>query len=132
MRNPAAIRPYQHVLDALYAYLLIAQAQYEDRRYAEAYNIGPDDRDCVSTGELASLFCELWGAGQQWETVGVEQPHEARILKLDCSKIKTTLGWQPRWNIQKAIGKTVEWSKTYQKQEDIASCMDKQIQEFTG
>lgn len=131
VRNPTAIRPYQHVLDALYAYLLIAQAQYEDKSYVGAYNIGPDECDCVSTGEVASLFCELWGEGQQWEeTVGVEQPHEARLLKLDCSKIKRVFQWRPRLHIREAIGKTVEWTKTRRDHKDIKLIMEQQIQEF--
>ena len=130
VRHPAAIRPYQHVLDALYAYLLIGQEQYEDKSYVGAYNIGPEECDCVSTGELASLFCEQWGEGQQWETVGVEQPHEDQILKLDCSKMKNVFHWRPRWHIREAIGKTVEWTKIYRIGKDIAACMERQIMAF--
>jgi len=81
IRSPHSTRPYQHVLEPLYAYLLIAQAQYEDAAYAGAYNVGPDDADCVTTGTLMDLFCRLWGAGQTWETVGTEGAHEAQFRK---------------------------------------------------
>ena len=130
VRNPNSIRPYQHVLEPLYAYLTICQAQYENPELAGAYNVGPDDTDCVRTGELAEMFCRAWGEGQTWETVEAGGPHEASLLKLDCAKIKAALEWRPRWNAQKAIEKTVEWTKTWQAGKDIAVTMEKQIKEF--
>ncbi len=130
VRNPYSTRPYQHVLEPLYAYLMIAQAQYKDKSYAGYYNVGPDDCDCLSTGDLVDLFCQKWGDGQTWNNVSVDGPHEAQFLKLDCSKLKRTFGWSARWHIDEAIEKTVEWAKAYQKQDDIASCMEKQIHEF--
>lgn len=130
VRNPYSIRPYQHVLEPLYAYLLIAQAQYEDQRYAGWYNVGPDDCDCVTTGELTDIFCRIWGEGIQWENVSVEGPHEAKFLKLDCSKMKSVFNWQPHWHIDIAIAKTIEWAKAWRNDEDIASLMEKQIREF--
>lgn len=130
VRNPHSTRPYQHVLEPLYAYLMIAAKQYEDRKYADFYNVGPDDRDCITTGFLADLFCQKWGEGQRWENKFVGGPHEANFLKLDCSKLKTTFGWQPRWNVIEAIDKTVEWTKVYLAKGDIPAIMDKQIAEF--
>ena len=130
VRNPYSTRPYQHVLEPLAVYLMLAQAQYEDSSYADYYNVGPDDCDCVTTGDLVDLFCKSWGEGQTWRNVSVENPHEANFLKLDCSKLKTTFGWKPRWHIQEAIAKTVEWAKVYKQQGDIALCMEQQIQEF--
>ena len=130
VRNPYSTRPYQHVLEPLYAYLMIAQAQYEDRKYAGWYNVGPDDCDCVTTGQLVDLFCKIWGEGLRWENQSTDGPHEARFLKLDCSKLKTVFGWQPHWHIDTAIEKTVEWAKAWQKDADIASIMEKQIREF--
>ena len=130
VRNPYSTRPYQHVLEPLYAYLLIAQAQYEDGRFSDWYNVGPDECDCVTTGELTDIFCQQWGEGISWKNVSVEGPHEANFLKLDCSKIKSRLQWQPRWHIEDALRETVVWAKAWQKGEDIASVMEKQICEF--
>lgn len=129
VRNPYSIRPYQHVLEPLAAYLMIAQAQYEDRAYAGFYNVGPDEHDCITTGELVALFCEKWG-GMQWENRADGGPHEANFLKLDCSKLKRTFGWKPRWSVETAVEKTVEWSKQYVFGGDCAACMDAQIAEF--
>lgn len=131
VRNPYSTRPYQHVLEPLYAYLMICKAQYEDKTYAGYYNVGPDDCDCVTTGELVTLFCQKWGGGLHWEGQFRENaPHEAHFLKLDCSKLKATLGWKSRWHIEQAVEKTVEWAKIYQKEGNIAACMEKQIEEF--
>lgn len=130
VRNPYSIRPYQHVLEPLMAYLLIAQRQYEDKSCAGYYNVGPDECDCVETGRLVTLFCEQWGDGLSWENRCTDGPHEANFLKLDCSKIKKTFGWQPRWNVREAVKRVVEWSKVYQAQGDIVECMDRQIAEF--
>ncbi|MDR3541817.1 MAG: CDP-glucose 4,6-dehydratase [Desulfosporosinus sp.] len=130
VRNPHSTRPYQHVLEPLYAYLMIAARQYEDGKYADYYNVGPDDCDCITTGTLVDLFCKKWGDRQTWENKLVGGPHEANFLKLDCSKLKTTLGWQPRWNVADAIDKTVDWTKVYLARGDIPAIMDKQIAEF--
>lgn len=130
VRNPYSTRPYQHVLEPLFVYLMIAQKQYGDGRYADCYNVGPDDCDCVTTGDLVDLFCEKWGHGQTWENVCVKGPHEAQFLKLDCSKLKQIFRWQPRWHIEDAIAKTVEWAKIYQANGDISKCMEEQIKEF--
>jgi len=130
VRNPHSIRPYQHVLEPLAVYMMIAKMQYEDKRYAGFYNVGPDDCDCVTTGALVDLFCETWGEGLKWVNQHDGGPHEANFLKLDCSKVKKTFGWAPRWHVEEAIAKTVEWSKAYFAGEDIPACMDKQIEEF--
>lgn len=114
VRNPYSIRPYQHVLEPVIAYLMIAQRQYENPGLAGWYNVGPDDCDCVTTGDLVDMFCRAWGEGMTWENRGeVNAPHEAGFLKLDCSKLKSTFGWQPRWNIQEAVERTVEWTKAW-------------------
>ena len=130
VRNPGSIRPYQHVLEPLYAYLLILQAQYADAHYSGYYNVGPDDEDCLTTGELAELFCQCWGGKLAWKNVSREEPHEASYLKLDCQKLKATFHWQPRWHVAKAIEKTVEWAKIYERNGNISACMEQQIQEF--
>lgn len=130
VRNPHSTRPYQHVLEPLYVYLLIAQKQFENKKYEGYYNVGPDDCDCITTGTLVNMFCEKWGEGMTWENKFVGGPHEANFLKLDCSKLKSTLNWKPRWNVETAIEKTVEWTKCYIDNKNIKECMDRQIKEF--
>lgn len=130
VRNPLSTRPYQHVLEPLFAYLMIAAAQYEDGSYAGYYNIGPEERDCFSTGRLVDLFVKKWGSGLSWTSQDDCGPHEANFLKLDCSKLKSTFGWQPRWNLERAVEKTVEWSRCWLSGGDIDDCMDRQIKEF--
>ncbi|MCQ5128030.1 CDP-glucose 4,6-dehydratase [Butyricicoccus faecihominis] len=132
VRNPHSTRPYQHVLEPLFAYLMIAQKQYEDASFAGYYNVGPDECDCVTTGTLVNLFCSTWGNGQAWENRYVGGPHEANFLKLDCSKLKAVFDWKPRWHIAQAIDKTVEWTRVWQDGGDIAACMSRQIQEYIG
>lgn len=130
VRNPHSTRPYQHVLEPLAMYLTIAMKQYDDKAYAGFYNVGPDDCDCVTTGQLVDLFCAKWGESIKWVNQYDGGPHEANFLKLDCSKVKRTFGWSPRWHVEEAIEKTVEWSKVYFAGGDIPACMDKQIEEF--
>lgn len=130
VRNPYSTRPYQHVLEPLFAYLHIAQNQYEDAAIQGYYNVGPDDCDCVTTGDLVTMFCELWGEGATWVNRHDGGPHEANFLKLDCSKIKHVIGWQPRWHIREAIDRTIAWSKAYLAGEDMLDVMDQQIKEF--
>lgn len=128
VRNPYSTRPYQHVLEPLFAYLMIAQRQYDDKKFAGWYNVGPDECDCVTTGELVDLFCKKWGAGAKWiNQAEANAPHEANFLKLDCSKLKSVFGWQPRWHIDEAINKTVEWTQVWFNNEDIPAEMDRQI-----
>lgn len=129
VRNPRSIRPYQHVLEPLAAYLMIARAQYKDKDMAGDYNVGPDECDCVPTSGLATLFCESWGEGMAWEARSCAGPHEANYLKLDCSKIKSAFGWKPRWGIETAVRKTVEWTKVFLSGGDVKRCMDEQINE---
>lgn len=130
VRNPFSTRPYQHVLEPLFAYLLIAGRQYDDISVSGWYNVGPDDCDCVTTGELVQLFCDTWG-GISWKNVAEKNaPHEANFLKLDCSKLKSVFGWKPRWHVYEAIEKTVEWSRIYFDRGDIGAVMEKQISEY--
>lgn len=130
VRNPYSTRPYQHVLEPLYAYLMIAAEQYTDSKKAGYYNVGPDDVDCFQTGALVDLFVKKWGDGLKWIDRFDGGPHEANFLKLDCSKLKNTFGWKPHWNLETAIEKVVEWSKFWQSGNDVRKCMDKQITEF--
>lgn len=132
VRNPFSTRPYQHVLEPVYAYLMIAAMQYQDGKYASWYNVGPDDQDCFQTGALVDLFVKHWGDGLKWINQHDGGPHEANFLKLDCSKLKTVFGWKPHWNLGSAIEKVVEWSKAWVSGEDIRAVMDNQIEEFLG
>lgn len=130
VRNPFSTRPYQHVLEPVFAYLMIAAMQSEDPSYQSWYNVGPDDQDCFQTGALVDLFVKHWGEGMRWIDRYDGGPHEANFLKLDCSKLKTTFGWRPRWNLEEAIAKVVEWSKVWMRGEDVRPVMDSQIEEF--
>lgn len=133
LRNPGSTRPYQHVLEPLFAYLMIAQQQYEDGMYAGWYNVGPDECDCVTTGELVDLFCRKWGPGLVWEVrQDLNAPHEANFLKLDCSKLRSTFGWRPRWHIGEAIERTVEWTRVWLDGQDVPAEMDRQIRQYIG
>ena len=130
VRNPYSTRPFQHVMEPLFAYLEIVQRQYEDPAFQGCYNVGPDDADCVTTGRLVTLFCELWGGDARWASRHDGGPHEANFLKLDCSKLKHTFGWQPRWHIREALDLTVEWSRAYLAGEDMLAVTDSQIRRF--
>lgn len=131
VRNPNSIRPYQHVLESLFAYLLIVKAQYEDSQYADCYNIGPDACDCITTGELVDLFLNY--SGNRIQRIDREEQHavhEAKLLQLDCTKLKETFQWKPKWHISDSVEKTVEWFLCYIEHGDIRGCMRKQIEAF--
>ncbi|MGB4985172.1 MAG: CDP-glucose 4,6-dehydratase [Erysipelotrichaceae bacterium] len=130
VRNPFSTRPYQHVLEPLYAYLIIGAKQYEDKKYEGYYNVGPDDDDCYETGRLVDVFVNAWGDNLKWNNKSDGGPHEANFLKLDCSKIKSTFSWKPRWKLDTAILKVVEWSKCWVNDGDLNVCMESQIEEF--
>ena len=132
VRNPFSTRPYQHVLEPLYVYLMIAAMQYQDVKYSGYYNVGPDDVDCFQTGALVDLFVSKWGDGMKWVNCYDGGPHEAKFLKLDCSKLKTTFAWKPRWNLDMAIEMVVDWSKCWIAGGDIRNCMDKELDAFLG
>jgi len=129
VRNPHSTRPYQHVLECLYGYLLLAEKQCNDRSFEGAYNFGPDDDSCVANEKLVGLFCDAWGAGASWRVQGDNGPHEANFLKLDCTKAKSVLKWKPRWDIRVAVEKSVEFAKINTDSERIA-CVDRQISEY--
>jgi len=132
VRNPASIRPYQHVLEALSAYLLIARATAEDPTLAEAYNVGPAETDFVTTGDLATLFCRTWGDDATWTATPVDNPPEAQLLRLDSSRIAARLGWRPRWTIAQAVQATTDWSKAWLAGEDVRAVMAAQADSYFG
>lgn len=130
VRNPFSTRPYQHVLEPVYAYLMIAAMQYDDGRYASWYNVGPDDHDCFQTGALVELFVKHWGEGLRWISRYDGGPCEAGFLKLDSSKLKASFGWKPRWDLETAVKKVVEWSKVWAAGGAVRPVMDRQVAEF--
>ena len=131
VRNPYSTRPYQHVLEPLAVYLEIVARQYSDKHYQGYYNVGPDDCDCMSTGELVDLFVRHWGDGSTWEChTENNSPHEANFLKLDCSKLKTTFGWEPRWHMEKCMEKVCNFSKILCSGGNVLTEMDAEIEEF--
>ena len=126
IRNPNAIRPWQHVLEPLSGYLLLAQRLYENGpEFAEAWNFGPDDADARPVAWVVQRLCELWGKGAAYRINQGDHPHEANYLKLDCSKAKSLLGWQPQWNLEESLGHIVDWTKGYQKGMNVrAICLE--------
>lgn len=129
VRNPHSIRPYQHVLEPLFAYLLIAEKQAENPALAGSYNIGPDDCDCITTGELVDLFCKAWGDGAHWiDRSDPNAPHEAGFLKLDSSLMKQTFGWKPKWHINDFVGSVVKFHRIRIQEISIAQRMDEEIE----
>lgn len=130
IRNPSSIRPYQHVLEPLAIYLEILKAQKEDKSKASSYNVGPDEKDCVTTEELAKLFAKYWSEGFGYEIKGDNGPHEANLLKLNCDKLKRVFDWKPVYNIEKTVKETVDWYKAYSEGENMTEVTDRQIREF--
>lgn len=131
IRNPRAVRPWQHVLEPLRGYLLLAQKLYDNgAEYAEAWNFGPDDKDAKTVGWIAEKLCSKWGGNASYKLDEGNHYHEAQYLKLDCSKAKNRLGWKLKWDIEKALDKVVEWSYAYQKGDSIRNICHKQIKEY--
>ena len=130
VRNPHSIRPYQHVLESLFAYLTIVACQYENAEVSGSYNVGPDESDCCQTGALADMFVKYWGEGLKWVDRSDGGPREANFLMLDCAKLKSVFGWHPRWSLDQAVEKTVEWTKVWAGGGDARACMDRQIGEY--
>lgn len=135
LRNPGSVRPYQHVLEPIGAYLLLAEAQYGDVSVAGSYNIGPRENSCVRTLELVRTFGEIWqdmtGQTLRWRCEDTAAPfHEANFLKLDISRIRAVLGWEPRWDYREMLYKTAEWTKDYLEGRDVLKTMNCQIQEY--
>ena len=134
VRNPYSIRPYQHVLEPVMAYLMVAQQQYLDKALQGNYNVGPDERDCLTTGDLVSLFCDQWnqlmGTDISWENRSDGGPHEANFLKLDCAKLKHVFQWKPQWNIETTIKRTVEFYADRAENVSVSRVMQEQIRDY--
>ena len=111
---------------------MIAAKQYGDKKYAGYYNVGPDESDCVTTGNLVDTFCDKWGEGMTWINKSDGGPHEANFLKLDCSRIRNRLGWKPRWQVDEAVVNTAKWYQAWLAGQNMAVYTDCQIKEYFG
>lgn len=131
IRNPYAVRPFQHVIEPLFAYLMIAQRSFNDIKYAGAYNIGPDENDCITVGELVEIFCRQWGEGVSFENISeANASHEAKYLKLNCDKLKKVFNWTPVWNIEKSVEMICRFSKKLDNMQEITKEMDDEIKQY--
>ncbi len=130
IRNANSVRPYQHVLEPIMVYLMIAEAQYQDKDFSGYYNVGPEEKDCLATGELVELFCEKWGEQMSFKLQSKGGPPESNVLKLDCSRLKSVFGWSPVWGIERAVESTVLWTKAMRDGRDLISVSDMQTDHF--
>lgn len=131
LRNPLATRPWQHVLEPLSGYLILAQSLYQDgEKFSSAWNFGPKDRDNRSVQEVITYLCKQWGPSAKWHQDTSLQPHEAGLLKLDCSKTNQQLRWEPKWNLETAIEKIIQWHKAYLGKENMQALTLKQIEQY--
>lgn len=131
IRNPLAIRPWQHVLEPLGGYLLLAQRLAEGgARYASGWNFGPNDADARNVLSIVQLMCRSWGKDASYALDTTEQPHESQYLKLDCSKAKQELGWQPVWSVEQAVTKIVEWEQLHQSGQSMRAVSLEQIETY--
>lgn len=134
IRSPSAIRPWQHVVEPLYGYLQLAQAQYSDpQAFSGAWNFGPQAQDSISVEKVMQLLAKYWGGNAGFKVQPpAETLHEANVLLLDCNKANTQLGWQPTWNVESAIKNTVEWYKAFFNNEDMYTVSLRQIDEYSS
>jgi len=132
IRSPNAVRPWQHVLEPLSGYLLLAERLYEDgEAFAAAWNFGPNHEDTKPVSWIVERLCAQIPTSK-WQTDNAKQPHEAGLLKLDSSKAKAKLGWTPRWTLESALRKTVEWHQAWRNQEDMTAVTSSQIQAYSN
>ncbi len=133
IRNPHAIRPWQHVLEPLSGYLVLAQKLYEEgATCAEGWNFGPNDEDAKPVQWIVENLTQAWGNGASWVLDGGNHPHEAHYLKLDCSKAKARLDWHPRWHLQDALNAIIEWHRAHQDGKDMRELTLRQINAYNG
>jgi len=131
IRNPNAIRPWQHVLEPLSGYLLIAQRLYQDgAEFAEGWNFGPNENDAKPVQFIVEKMVEQWGSGARWQLDGSDHPHEANYLKLDCSKAKMRLNWQPRWDLVTTLGRIISWHQAWLAGDDMREYSLQEIRDY--
>lgn len=128
VRSPSSVRPWQHVLEPLFGYLVLAEKLWQQPvQFSEAWNFGPDESEAHSVSELLETLANLWGLGFSWEVDNGDHPHEAMYLRLDCAKANHELGWEPRWNLKAALEATVQWYKAHQSHQDLRRATEEQI-----
>ncbi|HVJ05853.1 MAG TPA: CDP-glucose 4,6-dehydratase [Candidatus Saccharimonadales bacterium] len=134
IRNPDAVRPWQHVLEPLSGYMVLAERLFLDGpAFAEGWNFGPADSEARSVGDLVSSLAKLWGHGASWSVIKPEEvQHEAHLLRLDSSKARAELGWSPRWNFDETLAHTIEWYKRFYSSEKMQNCTLEQIELFVS
>lgn len=133
IRNPHAIRPWQHVLEPLSGYLLLAQRLYEEGAvFAEGWNFGPNDEDAKPVQWIVEQLTQAWGGGASWVVDGGNHPHEAHYLKLDCSKARAQLNWHPRWRLDETLGKIVAWQRACKNKKDMRAITLQQISAYSA
>jgi CDP-glucose 4,6-dehydratase len=131
IRSPYAIRPWQHVLEPLAGYLILAKNLFENGvEFADAWNFGPEDTDAKNVQFIIEKICKLWGHGASSEIDNKSQLHEAHYLKLDCSKAKAKLNWFPKWNIERALISIVEWNKAFINKDNMFDVTNQQIADY--
>ena len=132
IRNPHAVRPWQHVLEPLSGYLILAERLYTDGpRFADAWNFGPNDSDAQPVQAIVERLTSQWGDGARWSLDGGEHPHEATFLKLDCSMARARLGWRPRWDLNHTLDSIVAWYKAAARNDDVKAVTLGQIGQYT-
>ena len=129
IRAPRSVRPWQHVLEPLAGYLLLAERLLESDRFAEAWNFGPAEDDARPVGWVVDRLCGLV-PGARWHRDGADHPHEAGMLRLDSTKARQRLGWRPRWGLAEALARTIEWHRAWQDGADMAAVSLEQIEAF--
>jgi len=133
IRNPAAVRPWQHVLEPLAGYMMLAEKLYtEGLQYTGGWNFGPSDADVKSVEWIAGYLAGQWGDGAGWTTHSVPQLHEAHTLRLDCSKARMELQWKPRWSLEVALGHILQWHKAYLSGESMKDVCVSQIGNYSS
>lgn len=130
LRNPTSRRPWQHVLEPISAYLEIARMNHQCTLGSDSFNIGPDSGSEITTEDFARKFMEAWGAHHLTSRIVKMEKHEAKLLMLDNAKIKKSVGWAPRWSIEKAIDSTVGWYREYYRNGDVQKSTLGQIEEY--
>ena len=129
IRAPRSVRPWQHVLEPLAGYLLLAERLLESDRFAEAWNFGPAEDDARPVGDVVDELCRLV-PGARWHRDGADHPHEAGMLRLDSTKARQRLGWRPRWGLEEALARTIDWHRAWQGGADMAAVSLAQIEAF--
>jgi len=128
IRAPIATRPWQHVLEPLSGYLVLAQSLYEEgEKFCGGWNFGPNDEDTKSVQWVVETMASKWGSSSTWTRSGGDDLHEASVLKLDITKAKSQLGWKPVWNIDKTLGKIIDWHKAWLGGADMRSLCEQQV-----